>query len=57
MWSLGRGRLMIQEASEDVTEGGILFPSLKTSNIEENRHFSTEFTLKCLGASKKRLGA
>ena len=53
----------IQEASEDVTKGGILFPSFKTSYIEENTktgkekwHFSTGFALKRLGASKKRLG-
>jgi len=36
MWSLGRQRLKIQKASEDVTEGEILFPSSKTSYIEEN---------------------
>jgi len=53
MWSL-----------EDVTEGGILFPSSKTSYIEQNtktgkedRRFNTEFTLNILGALEKRLGA
>jgi len=41
-----------------------MFPSSKTSYIEENtktgeenRRFSTEFTLKGLGALEKRLGA
>jgi hypothetical protein len=40
--------LKIQEDSEDVIEGGIMFPSSKTSYIEENtktgkedRHFGT----------------
>jgi len=63
MWSLGRRRLEIQEASEDITEGGIIFPSSKPSYFEENtkmgeenRHFNTEFTLKRLDASEKRLG-
>jgi len=53
---------MIQEASEDVTEGGILFPSFKTSYIGENiktdegkRQFITGFALKRLGALQKRL--
>jgi len=62
MWSLGR--LKIQEASEEVTKGGIMFPSFKTYYIEENtkmgeedKQFSTEFTLKCLGALEKRRGA
>jgi hypothetical protein len=36
MRSFGRQRLKIQMASEDVTKGGILFPSSKTSYIEEN---------------------
>jgi hypothetical protein len=61
MWSLGRGRLKIQEASEDFTKGGILSPSSKTSYFEENtktdeenEHFSTKFALKRLGAWKKR---
>jgi len=36
MWSLGRRRFKIQEASENVTEGGILFPSFKTSYMKEN---------------------
>jgi len=60
MWSLERRRLMIQKASEDVTEGGIMFPSFKTSYIEENtktgekyRNLGTEFTMKCLCAFKK----
>jgi len=49
MPSLGRQRLKIQEVSEDVIEGEILFPSSKTSYFEENTktgeengHFSTE---------------
>ena len=56
--------MKIQEASEDITEGGILFPSSKTSYIEENTktgeengRFSTKFTLERLGAFKKRRGA
>jgi len=64
MWSLGRQRLKIQEASEDITEGGIMFLSSKTSYFEENTkagekngHFSTKFALKHLGARKKRMGA
>jgi len=63
MWSLGRWRFKIQEASEDITEGGIMFSSSKTSYFEENtktdeenRHFSIEFTLKRLDASEKHLG-
>jgi len=28
--------MMIQEASEDFTEGGVMFSSFKTSYIEEN---------------------
>ena len=60
MLSLGRRRLKIWKVSEDVTEGGILFPSSKRfyfeENIkmgEENRPFIIEFTLKRLGAQKK----
>jgi len=34
--SLGRWRMKIQEASEDVTEGGIMFPSSRTSYMEVN---------------------
>ena len=56
MLSLGRQRLKIQQASEDITEGGIAFPISKTSYIEENtkrgeedRHFCSEFTLKRQG--------
>jgi len=40
--------MQIQETSEDFTEGGIMFPSSKTSyneantlKGEENKHFST----------------
>ena len=36
MWSLGKLRIKIQEASEDITKGGILLPSSKTTYIEAN---------------------
>jgi len=42
MWSLGRRRFKIQQASEDVIEGGIMFPSSKTSYIEENNKTGKE---------------
>jgi len=64
MWSLGRRRLKIHEVSEDVTGGGIMFSSSKTSYFEENTkigeengHFSIEFKLKRLGALEKRIKA
>ncbi|AES72356.2 raffinose synthase or seed inhibition protein [Medicago truncatula] len=60
---MGRRRLKIKEALEGVIEREILFPSSKTSYIEENtktgeerRHFSNECTLKCICSFKKRLG-
>lgn len=34
--TLGRSRMMIQEALEDVTEEEIMSPGLKTSYIEAN---------------------
>jgi len=36
--------MKIQKASEDFTEGGIMFPSSKTSYIEENASTSEEKT-------------
>jgi len=57
MWSLGRWKRKIQEASEDFTEGEIMFPSFKTSYIkentstgEENGQNNTENALKHSGA-------
>jgi len=48
MWPLGTYRMKIQEASKDFTEEEIMFPSSKTSYIEqntlkyeENKHFNT----------------
>jgi hypothetical protein len=45
--------MKIQEASENFTEGGILFPSSRTFYLkentsigDENRHFSIDFELK-----------
>jgi len=48
MCSLGRQRLKIQEASEDVTEGGIQFPSSKTSYIEENTKWAKKICISAL---------
>lgn len=51
--------MKVHEALEDVTKGGIMFTSSKTSYFKENTktgeekgHFSTKFTLKLLGARK-----
>ncbi|AES98904.1 hypothetical protein MTR_5g074370 [Medicago truncatula] len=59
-----RKEIMQIGKARHLKEGGNLFPSSKTSyneentkTGEENRHFSTEFTLKCRGTFKKRLGA